>query len=270
MKRALVPFLCGAVIGAAAASAVWFLAPAEPVAPVPPASAPAEAAPAPAPEAVPAAPAGEAAAPAAPEAAPAAVAGAPAAAPAADVAPVPPSAPAAEAGRPERRGPPRWEEMTDEQREEMRQRFRRMHDENATRVVEAFVERNGLAEDGGERLFAIADAMNERALARVQLWIDYMQLQGIERLPRDRGPQLMRDLFDDLVKGYEEMDEAFGTEWREKDADFDLGMMVDPEVWGSLFRLGGMGGPGGFGRGPRGPRGGGPRGGATQPGPAAP
>ena len=134
-----------------------------------------------------------------------------------------------------------------------------MHDEHATRVVETFVERNGLEPDAGERVFAVVDAMNERALARIGPWTEYVQLQGAERIPRDQGAAMMRDLFDDLVKGYEELDEAFGPDWRENDPDFDLGRMVDPEVWGSLFRLGGgFGGPGprGPGRGP----GGGPRG----------
>lgn len=176
-------------------------------------------------------------------------------------APMAPPAPgeAREEGRRERRGPPRWEDMTDEQRDEMRQRFRRMHDEHATRVVESFVERNGLEPEDGERVFAVVDAMNERALARIGLWTDYVQLQGAERLPRDQGAAMMRDLFDDLVKGYEELDETFGPDWRENDPDFDLGRMVDPEVWGSLFRLGGgFGGPGprGPGRGFGGPRGG--------------
>ena len=265
MKPTIPSFLCGAAVGAVAASVAWSGS----SAPAPVEDAPAAAvagaaeteaeALAPVVEAVEAAPGAEEAPAALAPAAAEPVAAPPAAAPAA--------APVAE-NPPQRRGPPRWEDMTDEQREEMRQRFRRMHDENATRVVDAFVERNGLTEDGGERLFGIADAMNERALARVQLWIDYMQLQGIERLPRDRGPQLMRDLFDDLVKGYEEMDEAFGTEWREKDADFDLAQMVDPEVWGSLFRLGGFAGPGmrrGGPGGPRPPQGGRPPAGAPRP-----
>ena len=177
----------------------------------------------------------------------------------------PPPAPgeAREGERRERRGPPRWDEMTDEQREEMRQRFHRMADERAQRMADSFVERNGLAEADAETLLSIADGMNERALERIQRWTDYLQLQGATSIPRDQGARVMRDLFADLVDGYAELDEAFGTEWREKDPDFDLGQMISPEVWGSLFRLGGMGGPGG----PGGPPGGGRRRGPGRPGP---
>ena len=261
MKHTIPSFL----LGAAVASAVWAISispgaksevsatppvaepsgPAEPAASEPAAAEPAAVEPVAEPDPATAEPAAAEAQPAPP-------------------APMAPPAPgeAREEGRRERRGPPRWEEMTDEQRDEMRQRFRRMHDEHATRVVETFVERNGLEPADGERVFAVVDAMNERALARIGLWTDYVQLQGTERLPRDQGAAMMRDLFDDLVKGYEELDETFGPDWRENDPDFDLGRMVDPEVWGSLFRLGGgFGGPGprgpgrGFGGGPRGPGG---------------
>lgn len=273
MNRKLVPFFCGAVAGAAVASAAWSLSagPAEPPAEAAPAAV-AAAEPVPAEPAVP--PAAESAEKPAeepvravpsfdgvpPPEPPPAVAGA---------APAQPPAPgeAREGGRPERRGPPRWEEMTDEQREEMRQRFHRMADERAQRMASSFVERNGLAEADAETLLAIADGMNERAMERIQRWTDYLQLQGASAIPKDQGARVMRDLFADLVDGYAELDEAFGTEWREKDPDFDLGQMVSPEVWGSLFRLGGgFGGPGGGGRrGPRGPRG--PGGGRPEGGP---
>lgn len=263
MKNQFLPFFCGLLVGAVATSAAWSFSSSAPASegvgfakPVPVDTVvAAEPVPAPA-EPVPAL--------AEPVPAPAEGAGlaesVPAAEPPAPGEPAPP-----EAERRPRRGPPRWDEMTEEQRDEMRQRFRRMHDERTTRVVDGFVERNGLAPEDGERLFAVADAMNERALARVQLWTEYVRLQGRERISRDQGAQMMRDLFDDLVKGYEELDAAFGEGWREKDPDFDLGQMVDPDVWGSLFRLGG--GPGGPGGGPRGPRGGGPRGAADGRGP---
>jgi hypothetical protein len=258
MKRILLPFLCGAVSASVVWAAAWSMSsgsagPApEPVHAV--GAAPAEESVAPAPSAA-EAPAEEPAlvAPAvggvpSPEA-PAAVEAAPA--------PPPPPAPgeAREGERRERRGPPRWDEMTDEQREEMRQRFHRMADERAQRMADAFVERNGLAEADGETLLSIADGMNERAMERIQRWTDYLELQGANAIPKDQGARVMRDLFSDIVDGYAELDEAFGTDWREKDPDFDLGQMLSPEVWGSLFRLGGMGGPGGPG-GPRGPGGG--------------
>lgn len=269
MNRRIVPFFCGAVAGAAVTSAAWSLSAgqAEPPAEAAPAAIAAE-------EPAPAAPAAEPAerpAPPAPafDEAPAPVE--PAAA-AGEEAPPPPPGEAREGERRERRGPPRWEDMTDEQREEMRQRFHRMADERAQRMASSFVERNGLSEADAETLLAIADGMNERAMERIQRWTDYLQLQGASAIPKDQGARVMRDLFADLVDGYAELDEAFGTEWREKDPDFDLGQMVSPEVWGSLFRLGGgFGGPGGGGRrGPRGPRGpGGPGRGGPQPGEAS-
>lgn len=265
MNSRLLPFLCGGVVGAAAASAAWSLSSGPAPEPVPEIAKPVpveEATePAPVTEPVPVAESAPETAEPVPVVEPAPVASG---APVTEPVPVP-AEPVPAAERPQRRGPPRWEEMTDEQREEMRQRFRKMHDEHATRVVESFVERNGLEPADGERLFAVVDSMNERVLARVQLWTDYVQVEGGERMSRDQGARMMRDLLDDLVKGYEDLDESFGTEWREKSPDFDLGQMVDPEVWGSLFRLGGAmggpGGPGGFGgRGPRGPGGrGGPR-----------
>lgn len=271
MSSKLLPFLCGGVVGVAAASVVWSVSTSPSKKPVPDIAKPVPAVEPVAEEPVPAAEAEPAAEPvpvaeAEPAEKPVPVA---AAAPAAQPVSVSAEPVPAEAERPQRRGPPRWEEMTDEQREEMRQRFRKMHDEHATRVVESFVERNGLEPEDGERLFAVVDSMNERALARIQLWTDYVQVQDGARMSRDQGARMMRDLFDDLVKGYEDLDESFGTDWREKSPDFDLGQMVDPEVWGSLFRLGGaMGGPGGFGgRGPRGSgRGGPPRRGGGAPG----
>ena len=252
MKPAIPTFLCGAAVGAVAASVAWSVSSAPEPAEEAPAAAVAAAAeaeaPAPAVEAIEEAPAVEEA-----PAAPVAAAAEPVAAPPAAQPTAPAAAPVAE-NQPQRRGPPRWEDMTEEQREEMRRNFQRMHDEHATRVVDSFVERNGLAPEDGERVFAVADAMNERALARIQLWTDYLQVQGLDRIPKDQGAQIMRDLFDDLVKGYEDLDAAFGNGWREKDADFDLAQMVDPEVWGSLFRLGGFGGPGMRRGGPGGPR----------------
>ena len=238
MNSRLLPFLCGGVVGAAAASAAWSLS--------------SGSAPEPVPEIAKPVPVEEATEPA-PVAEPVPVAeSAPETAEPVPVAEPAPAEPVPAAERPQRRGPPRWEEMTDEQREEMRQRFRKMHDEHATRVVESFVERNGLEPADGERLFAVVDSMNERVLARVQLWTDYVQVEGGERMSRDQGARMMRDLLDDLVQGYEDLDESFGTEWREKSPDFDLGQMVDPEVWGSLFRLGGgFGGPGPGGPGGR-------------------
>jgi len=269
MNRKLVPFFCGAVAGAAVASAAWSLSagPAEPPAEAA-AVAAAEPAP-PAPEPAPAEPAAAEPTASAPATAAFEEVPAPTMPAVAEQPAPPPPAPgeAREGERPERRGPPRWEEMTDEQREEMRQRFHRMADERAQRMASSFVERNGLAESDAETLLAIADGMNERAMERIQRWTDYLQLQGASAIPKDQGARVMRDLFADLVDGYAELDEAFGTEWREKDPDFDLGQMVSPEVWGSLFRLGGgFGGPGGGGRrGPRGPRG--PGGGRPEGGP---
>jgi len=270
MKRSVIPFLCGAAL----ASVVWAAAtrpsPGNPPEEVAPAVAAPE--PAPAPAAEPAEKPAEKPAPEVPAfdgvpppEEPAAVEAAPA--------PQPPAPGEAREGqRPERRGPPRWDEMTDEQREEMRQRFHRMADERAQRMADSFVERNGLAEADAETLLAIADGMNERALERIQRWTDLLDLQGANAIPKDQGARVMRDLFSDLVDGYAELDEAFGTTWREKDPDFDLGQMISPEVWGSLFRLGGFGGPGGGPRGPgggrRGPRGPGGPGGAPGAAPA--
>ena len=262
MSPRLLPFVCGAVVGAAAASAAWTLSSSSSASSEPE---PVVEAPLLEPDPDPA-PAVAAAEPAAPDDGVPAFDGVPppgpaAAAVAATEPPPPPAAdaaPAADGNRP-RRGPPRWEDMTDEQRDEMRQRFRRMHDEHATRVIDAFVERNALQASDGEALLAIADGMNERALARIQVWSDYLQVQGRDRIPKDQAAMLMRDLFSDLADSYAEVDEAFGQDWREKDPDFDLGQMVDPEVWGAMFRLaGGFGPGGGRGRGPgggRGPRG---------------
>ena len=259
MKRTVIPFLCGA----AAASVVWAAA-TRPSTGNPPETAPAAAAPEPVPAAAAPEPAAGSAENPAGKPAPAVPAfdGIPPPEEPAVVAAPPASGEAREGDRPERRGPPRWDEMTDEQREEMRQRFHRMADEHAQRVADSFVERNGLAEADAETLLAIADGMNERALERIQRWTDLLDLQGANSIPRDQGARVLRDLFSDLVDGYAELDEAFGTAWREKDPDFDLGQMISPEVWGSLFRLGGFGGPGGGPRGPGGPGGGrrGPRG----------
>lgn len=251
MNTRIVAFACGAAAGAAAASVAWSLSLSgtrpEAAVPEPVAEAPAETAPAASvrvPESLPEVPADTA------EVRPDAEAD-PAPPPAADAAQeaAPPRGPSGTPG-PERRRP-RWDEMTEAQREEMRQGFRRMHDERATRIVDEFVSRNGLGDDAGARVFAIAEEMNERAQSRIQLWTDYIQLQGRERIAPDQGARMMRDLFDDLVSGYEELDAAFGTAWRDDGAGLDLGQMVDPEVWGALFRIGG--GPGG----PRGPRPGG-------------
>ena len=274
MSSKLLPFLCGGVVGVAASSVAWSVSTPSSEKPVPDIAKPVPAAETVAEEPVTAAEAEPAEEPVPATEAEPAEKPVPVAGPAPAAQPVPVSAEPvpAEAERPQRRGPPRWEEMTDEQREEMRQRFHRMADERAQRMASSFVERNGLAESDAETLLAIADGMNERAMERIQRWTDYLQLQGASAIPKDQGARVMRDLFADLVDGYAELDEAFGTEWREKDPDFDLGQMVSPEVWGSLFRLGGgFGGPGGGGRrGPRGPRGpGGPGRGGPQPGEAS-
>ncbi|MBQ6102038.1 MAG: hypothetical protein IJL06_00030, partial [Kiritimatiellae bacterium] len=257
MKRTLSTFCCGAVAGAVAASAVWSLSrdPA-PAPPAPdPASSIAETVPPPVGEAVSGIPLPErtAADTPAPGRTPAPEDGSSGEEPSA---PSPPPDGTVGGERRGRRGPPRWEEMSDGQREEIRQRFRRMADERAQRMADTFVERNGLAEADAETILAIADGMNELAMERIQRWTDYLQLQGADAIPKDQGARVMRDLFADLVDGYAELDEAFGAGWRENDPDFDLGQMLSPEVWGSLFRLGGgFGGPGGGPRGPRGPRG---------------
>ena len=129
-----------------------------------------------------------------------------------------------------------------------------MHDERMTSVVEAFVEKggDGITDDGGA-LYAAVDGMNERILSRLQLWVDYLEVQGKDRIPPDQGAQLLRDLLDEVVQGYEDVDAAYGSGWRETFPDLDLGQLIDPEVFGSMMRLGGMGprpGPGGRG-GPR-------------------
>jgi len=250
MNHRILPFLCGAVAGAVATSVVWSAMSAGPSETAPEAAALSAAAPAGSAISAPEAPAEKPAEAPSPSVAAFDGASPQEEEPFADdaVAPPAPGEAREERGRRERRGPPRWDEMTDEQREEMRQRFRRMADERAQRMADAFVERNGLAEADGETLLAIADGMNERAMERIQRWTDYLQLQGASAIPKDQGARVMRDLFSDIVDGYAELDEAFGTAWREKDPDFDLGQMLSPEVWGSIFRLGGMGGPPGGGR----------------------
>ena len=141
--------------------------------------------------------------------------------------------------------------MSEEERQEFRQRFRRMHDERLTSVVESFVEKNGLESDDGAALYDAVDGMNERILSRLQLWVDYLDSQEQARIMPDQGAQLLRDLLDEVVQGYEDIDTAYGKGWRETSPELDLGQLIDPEIFGNLMRLGGMG-PGPRG-GPPGP-----------------
>ena len=263
MKSKLLVFLLGLAVGSVAASVVWILTedPAADVSANPSAAAATETAPAepaqvahaaPAPSApeTPAQPGDEAppeaVLPEPPDAAPAPFAPPP------QTASAPPPPPSDAGDEPARRGPPRWDEMTDEQRQEFRQRFRRMHDERLTQAVDSFVEKSGIETDGGEALYAAVDGMNERILSRLQLWVDYLEVQDKDRIPPDQGAQLLHDLLGDVVQGYADIDAAYGSGWRETSPEFDLGELIDPEVFGNMMRLGGMG---------RGPRGGPPRGG---------
>ena len=270
MKNAILSFVCGLAIGAAAASGVWFLSGSAGT--TKPSAAPVVAAP----KAIPPEPAAEAVAaatepetPASPEVSAPEVAevGAEAETPPSEPrprqgrgGPRPPqagSAPESDGDRPAVAGPPRWENMSEEERQEIRQRFRRMHDERLTGVVNTFVEKNGLAEDGGAALYDVVDGMNERILSRLQLWVDYLDSRNQQRIQPDQGAQLLRDLLDEVVQGYEDIDTAYGKGWRETSPELDLGELIDPEAFGNLMRLGGFGrGPGGGP--PRSPRGGPP------------